>query len=152
MKKAAFIISVLTMLLVQSCTNQDLGSADSATKLEVSNSMYIERDPSSITSSDANKVAALFHGGSPTSTRSSVNNEVTEIKDSITGEPLLYIVNYGGNKGFVLISASKNTLLFLPTRTLDISSYRTTLLPPSSLGTTRRASERHNNAHLILSD
>lgn len=109
MKKAAFIISVLTMLLVQSCTNQDLGSADSATKLEVSNSMYIERDPSSITSSDANKVAALFHGGSPTSTRSSVNNEVTEIKDSITGEPLLYIVNYGGNKGFVLISASKNT-------------------------------------------
>lgn len=64
MKKVLFIISTLAMLLVQSCTNQDLGLADSPTSqdLDANNSMYIERAPSSITSSDANKVATLFYG------------------------------------------------------------------------------------------
>lgn len=62
MKRILFIISALTMLLAQSCTNQDSGLSDSASNqnLETNSSLYIEREPSTITSVDANKVATLF--------------------------------------------------------------------------------------------
>ena len=111
MKKILFIISALTMLLAQSCTNQDSGLSDSASNqnLETNSSLYIEREPSTITSVDANKVATLFFTGNSTSTRCITDNEVTEVRDNLTNKTLLYIVNYGQNKGFVLISASKNT-------------------------------------------
>lgn len=99
------------MLLAQSCTNQDSGLSDSASNqnLETNSSLYIEREPSTITSVDANKVATLFFTGNSTSTRCITDTEVTEVRDSLANKTLLYIVNYGQNKGFVLISASKNT-------------------------------------------
>lgn len=101
------------MLLVQSCTNQDLGSADSATKLEVSNSMHTLKEihPQLLLAMQIK----LQHGGSPTSTRSSVNNEVTEIKDSITASLCCILWTMVEIKVLFWLVLARTPLLFLPT-------------------------------------
>lgn len=53
-------------------------------------------------------MATLFKGVTPT-TRAAAAYDVTTLSDSLSGKPLVYVVNYGHDNGFVVISASKNT-------------------------------------------
>ncbi len=106
-----FILTLLSLVLVftQSCTTKDeenLGSENKSEFLSKSD-LYIEREPTCISSIDANKMATLFKGVTPM-TRSATAYEVTTLSDSISGKPLVYVINYGHGNGFVVISASKN--------------------------------------------
>ncbi len=76
-------------------------------KIETNN-IFIERNILNLTSQDAYKVGNLFSRNSPTS-----RSESKFIKDiqpviSSNGTPLMYLVNYENNKGYVIIGASKN--------------------------------------------
>ena len=106
------IIPLLSLLFVfaQSCaTKEEEGlSSESQSELVNKNDLYIDREPTSISTVDANKIATLFKGVAPT-TRAATAYEVTTISDSVSGKPLVYVVNYGCDNGFVVISASKNT-------------------------------------------
>lgn len=105
-------LSLLSLVFVftQSCTTKDDESINSGITSELvnKNDLYIERAPTSISTVDANKMATLFKGVTPM-TRAATANEVTTISDSISGKPLMYVINYGHDNGFVVISASKNT-------------------------------------------
>ena len=72
------------------------------------NDLYIDREPTSISTVDANKMATLFKGVTPM-TRAATAHEITTISDNETNKPLAYVINYGNDNGFVVISASKNT-------------------------------------------
>ena len=63
---------------MQSCTTKDDESINSGITSELvnKNDLYIERAPTSISTVDANKMAALFKGVTPT-TRAATANEGT---------------------------------------------------------------------------
>ena len=106
------ILTLLSLILVfaQACSTRDEESLGLENKIELVNKtdLYIDREPTSISTVDANKMATLFKGVTPT-TRAATAYEVTTISDSVSGKPLVYVINYGHDNGFVIISASKNT-------------------------------------------
>ena len=53
-------------------------------------------------------MATIFKGVTPM-TRAAPSYEVTTLSDSVSGKPLVYVINYGNDNGFVVISASKST-------------------------------------------
>ena len=110
MKKLFFILLSLVLVFTQSCTTKDEENLGSENKSELvsKDDLYIERAPTSISMVDANKMATLFKGVTP-ATRAATAYEVTTLSDSVSGKPLLYVINYGHDNGFVVISASKNT-------------------------------------------
>ena len=81
--------------------------------LATTQSLLIEKDAVSLTSQDAKNVAALFrsrNGGVSSRSASDLASEsasVETIVDATTSEPLLYIVNWTNEGGFVVVSASK---------------------------------------------
>lgn len=100
----------LVVVLAQSCATKEDGNLDSGNKSEFVNKtdLYIDREPTSISTVDANKMATLFKGVT-TTTRAATAYDVTTISDNETNKPLVYVINYGNDNGFVVISASKNT-------------------------------------------
>ncbi len=110
MKKLIFTLLSLSVVFTQSCMTKDEESISMDSKSELVNKadLYIDREPTSISTVDANKMATLFKGVTPM-TRATTAYEVTTLSDSISGKPLVYVINYGNNNGFVVISASKNT-------------------------------------------
>jgi hypothetical protein len=110
MRSLILILLSLVIVFTQSCTTKDDESLDSGTKNELvnKNDLYIDREPTSISTVDANKMATLFKGVTPM-TRAATSYEVTTLSDSVSGQPLMYVINYGHDNGFVVISASKNT-------------------------------------------
>ncbi len=110
MKNLILPLLSLAFVFAQSCTTKDEECLDSATTSELvnKNDLYIERAPASISTVDANKMAMLFKGVTPM-TRAATAYEVTTISDNESGTPLIYVINYGHDNGFVVISASKNT-------------------------------------------
>lgn len=103
MKKIYFLLIVLLQLLY-SCNQQESENYSVLQKNNVER--YIERSSNILGKNDACKVGALFTGND-IETRSS-SYEIIEIDDSISKLPLLYIINYGNNNGYIIISASKN--------------------------------------------
>ena len=110
MKKVVLTLLSLALVIAQSCTTKDEENLGAESKSEVANKdeLYIDREPVSISTVDANKMATLFKGVTPT-TRAAAAYDVTTLSDSLSGKPLVYVVNYGHDNGFVVISASKNT-------------------------------------------
>ena len=110
MKKLIFTSLSLVLVFAQSCTTKDDERLDPGAKNELvnKNDLYIDREPASISTVDANKMATLFKGVTPM-TRAATAYEVTTLSDSVSGKPLVYVINYGHDNGFVVISASKNT-------------------------------------------
>lgn len=104
-----FLSFSFAVAFTQSCATKDEENIDPGGKSEFAdkNELYIEREPTSISTNDANKIATLFKGG--TTTRASATFDVTTISDSISDTPLVYVINYGNDNGYVIISASKNT-------------------------------------------
>lgn len=108
--KVKTLLTLLVSLALFSCndkpvedfTNSETPSFDSK------NMMRIDREKSVISANDAQNVACLFFNkGKKVPTKSGQNMSVEEISDQNTGNPLLYVVNFGENNGFVVISASK---------------------------------------------
>lgn len=104
MRKFYFILIAL-LLLLHSCTQQYTENHSNLQKSVFD--PYIERTSDVLDVNDASKVAALF-GGTNFCMRSS-SYDITEIDDSISKSPLLFVVNFGNNNGYIIISASKNT-------------------------------------------
>lgn len=108
--KVKTLLTLLVSLALFSCndkpvedfTNSETPSFDSK------NMLRIDREKSVISANDAQNVAYLFFNkGKNVPTKSGQNMSVEEISDQNTGNPLLYVVNFGDNNGFVVISASK---------------------------------------------
>lgn len=104
MRKLFWVVVSLVAFLMQPCTSSDDVSVGQDSKLFNKEDLYIERAPSSISITDANKIARLFSGNNVNNTRALENPEVVTISDSITGTALLYIVNYSQNNGYVVES------------------------------------------------
>lgn len=98
---------ISSLFCMVSCNNEETSSAPRV-DANGDTEMYIDREPNDVSVSDASKIAALFNGGAA-KTRSVGNINTQVVLDDATNTPLLYIVNYGQNNGYVIISASKNT-------------------------------------------
>ena len=113
-----FFYLTLPLLLLLSCSQETLTEVtdDTLSVDEVSATtqlLLIDKDAESLTSVDAKNVAALFrskNGGVSSRSASDLASESTSVEtivDSTTSEPLLYIVNWTNDGGFVVVSASK---------------------------------------------
>lgn len=102
---------ILSVFLLSSCTQTDEAESNVSNDaiVEQCENLLIDREPSSLTSVDAKKVAMMFVGGD-TQTRTAMPvSEILELNDDNTGTPLLYVINFGTDNGYVVVSASKKT-------------------------------------------
>ena len=117
MNKKSFYLTLLLLLLL-SCSQETLTEVtdDTLSVEEVSattQSLLIDKDAVSLTSQDAKNVASLFrskNGGASSRSASALASESTNVEtilDSTTSEPLLYIINWADDGGFVVVSATK---------------------------------------------
>ena len=116
MKQKLFLL--IASISFFSCSQERLTDvADDTLRVEevsaTTQSLLFEKDAVSLTSQDAKNVAALFrsrNGGVSSRSASDLASEsasVETIVDATTSEPLLYIVNWTNEGGFVVVSASK---------------------------------------------
>ena len=107
---ALFVIGVLS-----SCTQVEDNEVIMETIPNVStNQVYIDSKKDKLDINDAQKVAALFNSSiknEKESTRSLNEQDIiiNTISDTATGQPLLYVANYGSDNGFAIISGTKKT-------------------------------------------
>lgn len=110
-KKTFFPIVLLVLAVCYSCTNEDFLSDQKpvVTVPEKDYSLLIDREILNLTEADAAKVALQYVKNNLVATRSIADYNVKEIKTvtDAQGTPLLYVVNYKDNQGFVIISATK---------------------------------------------
>ena len=116
MKQKLFLL--IASISFFSCSQERLTDvADDTLSVEevsaTTQSLLIDKDAESLTSQDAKNVAALFRSKSgevssrSASTLASESMSIETIIDDTTSEPLLYIVNWTNDGGFVVVSASK---------------------------------------------
>jgi len=100
---------LLVILLLNSCQKDEFDSAISQIKPEQSQ-LSVSSDSSSVSFAQAKNIAAVFLKKNP-STRSTSSERsiksVSEIKNT-DDTPAMYVINYNDDKGFVIISATKN--------------------------------------------
>lgn len=105
-----------TMFFLTACQNDAVQEV--VENLQQPETVAVENEAytTQVTTDDALRVATLFDGGSKAATRSDRTiKEVKTINDE-EGNPAIYVVNYADNRGFVLVSATKN---FLPVLAYD---------------------------------
>lgn len=103
------------LLLAFSCTQQNETEIPMTTDVVdmQGEDLLIDRISSSVSSNDAKKVAMMFlKGNSQTRAAMSVD-EVLTLNDDETQTPLLHIINFANDNGYVLVSANKNTMPIL---------------------------------------
>lgn len=109
---ASFILCICTFIILISCVSND-SIEDDINVSEYNRDLFIEKHPINLSSSDAKKVAniALSRlGRGVGQARSTVHPyEIQEVRDSLTGNVLMYIMNSMDYNGFIIISANKNT-------------------------------------------
>ena len=113
MKNMKFKLMAVTIAAAAffSCNQSDELSYNAEQVKVTQEDNLIERNILNLSSVDASKLAKQFsineyEGGS----RATANVAIKDIQtvSSESGEPLLYVVNYADNKGFTVISATKN--------------------------------------------
>lgn len=107
-KFTAFTLAVATLF---SCNNLEEQSYDVKQVKVTQEDNLIERNILNLSSVDASKLAKQFsineyEGGSRTASDVAIKDIQTIASE--TGEPLIYVVNYANDKGFTVISATKN--------------------------------------------
>lgn len=107
-KFTAFTLAVATLF---SCNNLEEQSYDVKQVKVTQEDNLIERNILNLSSVDASKLAKQFsineyEGGSRTASDVAIKDVQTVTSE--TGEPLMYVVNYANDKGFTVISATKN--------------------------------------------
>ena len=113
MKNMKFKFTAITLAIATlfSCNNLEEQSYDVVQVKVTQEDNLIERNILNLSSVDASKLAKQFsineyEGGSRTASDVAIKDIQTIASD--TGEPLMYVVNYANNKGFTVISATKN--------------------------------------------
>lgn len=110
--KLNLIFYLLWFVALCSC-NSDYGESfekEELTAFDDPNVMRIDRDKSTLDADDAQSVALMFFNkGKKIQTKASQSMSVVTYSDSISGNPLLYVVNFGNDNGFALISATKKS-------------------------------------------
>ena len=113
MKNLKFKFTAITLAVATlfSCNNSDEQSYDVQQVKVTQEDNLIERNILNLSSVDASKLAKQFsineyEGGSRTASDVAIKDIQTVASE--TGEPLMYVVNYANNKGFTVISATKN--------------------------------------------
>ena len=87
MKKVVLTLLSLALVIAQSCTTKDeenLG-AESKSEFANKNDLYIDKKPNYKTNVDANKMATLFKGVTPT-TRAAAAYDVTPLSDTLNNK------------------------------------------------------------------
>lgn len=107
-KFTAFTLAVATLF---SCNNLEEQSYDVEQVKVTQEDNLIERNILNLSSVDASKLAKQFsineyEGGSRAASDIAIKDIQTIASE--TGEPLMYVVNYANDKGFTIISATKN--------------------------------------------
>lgn len=107
-KFTAFTLAVATLF---SCNNLEEQSYDVEQVKVTQEDNLIERNILNLSSVDASKLAKQFsineyEGGSRAASDIAIKDIQTIASE--TGEPLMYVVNYANDKGFTVISATKN--------------------------------------------
>lgn len=104
------------MMLLASCSQNEEGVGQLETISNDSMSqMYIDCNKDVVNINDAKKVAILFNStmndknGKTRISDSRQDAKISTINDQRSGQPLLYVANYGKNNGFAIISSTKNT-------------------------------------------
>ena len=113
MKNSKFKFTVITLAVVTlfSCNNLEEQAYDVEQVKVTQEDNLIERNILNLSSVDASKLAKQFSineyaGGSRTASDVAIKDIQTVTSE--TGEPLMYVVNYANDKGFTVISATKN--------------------------------------------
>lgn len=110
--KLNLIFYLLGFVALCSC-NGDYGESfekEELTAFDDPNVMRIDRDKSTLDAGDAQNVALMFFNkGKSIHTKSAQGLSVVTYSDSISGNPLLYVVNFEDDNGFALISATKKS-------------------------------------------
>ena len=107
LKFTAIILAVATLF---SCNNEEQSYDVEQVKVTQEDNL-IERNILNLSSVDASKLAKQFsineyEGGSRTASDVAIKDIQTVVSE--TGVPLMYVVNYANDKGFTVISATKN--------------------------------------------
>lgn len=114
MKNSLFII--LLNLLLFSCSQDNLlddgKNKNAIDDVLVNESQLIDKTSVNLVPEDAKKVALFFrsgHNAGASSTKSVVsdNLNIQTISDKTSNVPLLYVINWNDNKGYVVISGNK---------------------------------------------
>lgn len=76
--------------------------------------IYIDKHVTQISINDAKKIASLMNawkdGANPlTRSANSSQADIITITDSLSGTPLLYIINFSNDNGFIVLSATKKS-------------------------------------------
>lgn len=104
------LVLLLPFLIFLSCSDDNNITSDQpAGPSEIYTSdIYIDREPIDIDTKDVDKIGFLFGKKELNiQTKSTNSSSIKTVTDSLTGKPILYIMNYGNNNGFVVISATK---------------------------------------------
>lgn len=105
------IMGVVVVTTFFSCNQSDALTPELAEEQIAQEEDLIERNTLNLSTDDASKLAKRFamneYGGESRST-STINIKDIQAITSETGESLMYVVNYEDNKGFTVISATKN--------------------------------------------
>ena len=110
MRKSLIVFIVLLIGgIISSCQNEVLSIEDffDTEKYDFEDP-FIYRNDTVITEADAGKVATLFNDKSQSKTRNGASDK--KIKKVITlgkDEPLMYVVNFENNEGYIIVSATK---------------------------------------------
>lgn len=116
MKQISFLITFVFFFL--SCSHDLLIENDNSNvgindEIGGKETLLIDKESVNLTSEDAKKVALLFSSARGDLNGRSVNDlafedlNVQTIMDTTLDVPLLYIINRGGNNGYVVVSANK---------------------------------------------
>ena len=113
MKNLKFKFTAITLAVATlfSCNNLEEQSYDVEQVKVTQEDNLIERNILNLSSVDASKLAKQFsineyEGGSRAASDIAIKDIQTIASE--TGEPLMYVVNYANDKGFTVISATKN--------------------------------------------
>lgn len=108
-----FIFSSLLLLALAGCTSEMLVSSDNDIAdnetLLIQSDLLIDSEQLMVDASDASKVAAIFYGKDKDVSRTANSAIIETVNDETSGDPLLHIVNYPGDEGFVIVSGNKYT-------------------------------------------
>lgn len=107
MKKLFLTLSVLALFSCSQETVMETNEAPDTRLLPQEESWLIDKNAVSLTSDDARNVAMRFASDGTDTRASSGSPSVETVYDHSLGIPLVHVVNFGDDNGYVIVSATK---------------------------------------------
>lgn len=108
MKQLAWLVFATVFVACQNLVGFDEVVDDSVESIQLEESTV---NGTSVSMAEVEKIASSFYGGEVKTRVSDRSVETISVINDDSGNPAIYVVNYADDKGFVLISATKN---FIP--------------------------------------